>query len=985
MSPAKMIYFSFIFNKFFNPLKNSLLKFMKKKRFLVFFIFLLLFNPLVFPQKPDSFVQDSIQALKFHFLGVKAGRLGDYEEAINYFNNVYSIYEKIHGKKSARLSSPLINLGIQYKNIRSLDKAIEVYKRAETFYISTFGENYPLLGAVYSNIGNTYWLTGDFNKALEYQLNAYRILQNDSINLNENFQTIKFNIAETQLKLGKDIEAIGFIKANIKTTLPELKPLLYDLMALAYRNEGKFELSDKYYLNAIKSWVDLYGNDNVELIDEYLAYSSFLISQKQYEKAFLYTGKAQAIVLKFFGEKSTAFSEVQSNFGDYYSARNIETQKMDDFRSQRKVNLNKAIQFYQNAIVSLVDSFEIKNPMVDPPLKNMVSEVQLVDVFTKKALAMEKMGDVLLSEFDNKNAEKYFNAGLNSLSKATQLIHQLRIGYENEESKLFLAQNQESTFFDAIRISYKLYQQTKDAQYVNRAFEYAERSKASTLLASMKNVKAQEFGGIPDSLLKREDYLKINVTNYTSMLFEENHQQKPDSQRVNLFSSKIFKLNKEYGELIKNFETTYPEYYAFKYENKIAGIKEVQSRLRTHDALIEFAVDEPASNKAMGELYRFVITSDAVDFSMEKIDSTYEKNIDFVHQFLTSSNYLFTKKRDYVHYSVAGYGLYEKLLKPVSKMLVGKDLTIIPDDKLSYIPFDALLLQLPDTSKMDFRNLDYLVRDYAINYSYSSTLLIGFQDIAKKSSKNLIAFSPQYITDEPRLDTESSKSYIFAPLPGAAEEVKNISSYLQTISFADLMAQENTFKVEAPDFDILHLAMHTIINDSLPMFSKLVFSKPGINSNEDGFLNTYEIYNMKLNARLAVLSACETGSGKLQKGEGVMSLARGFMYAGCPSIVMTLWPVDDKSGIEIMKNFYSYLSKGKRKDVALRMAKLKHLELSDPLTAHPHYWLGYVNIGNPEALYTSKDVYFVSFLFIVIVLVFIDWHYRKKKPRKIPG
>jgi CHAT domain-containing protein len=166
------------------------------------------------------------------------------------------------------------------------------------------------------------------------------------------------------------------------------------------------------------------------------------------------------------------------------------------------------------------------------------------------------------------------------------------------------------------------------------------------------------------------------------------------------------------------------------------------------------------------------------------------------------------------------------------------------------------------------------------------------------------------------------------------------------------------------------------------MLSKLVFSKPDQKLTDDGYLNAYEIYNMKLNARLAVLSACETGSGKLQRGEGVMSMARGFIYAGCPSIVMTLWQVEDKSGVKIMEDFYHYLSKGKRKDVALRMAKLNHLNNSDPLTAHPHFWLGYVNIGNPESLYTSKDVYFVIFLFIAVLLVLADWHFRKKRLKR---
>ncbi|MDP2113996.1 MAG: CHAT domain-containing protein, partial [Bacteroidota bacterium] len=437
--------------------------------------------------------------------------------------------------------------------------------------------------------------------------------------------------------------------------------------------------------------------------------------------------------------------------------------------------------------------------------------------------------------------------------------------------------------------------------------------------------------------------------------------------------------------LINFFEKSYPEYYSFKYENKIIGIKELQTKLRSRDALVEFIVDEPKLGDEKGELYRFVITKDAVDFSMEIIDHSYEKDIDFLFQFLTSPNYLFTKKKDFVHYSLASFSLYQKLLKPVSGLIKGKDLIIIPDDKLSYIPFDALLSQMPDTSRMDFRSLNYLVRDYAINYSYSTTLLYNFQDKLKNKSKSLIAFSPQYIANEPRTDRESSKMYYFSPLPGAGEEVLKVSDYIQTTSFANILAQENTFKKKAPDFDILHLAMHTIINDSLPMFSTLVFSKPDNNSTDDGFLNTYEIYNMKLNARLAVLSACETGSGKLQKGEGVMSLARGFIYAGCPSIVMTLWQVEDKSGVNIMANFYSYLSKGKRKDVALRMAKLKHLESSDPLTAHPHYWLGYVNIGDSEPLYTSNDIYFVIFLFIAIFVVFFDWYYRKKKPRKLRG
>ena len=952
------------------------------EKYLLLVLVLIFFSVPLTAQNIKLSVQDSLMSIRLQEKGVAAGRLGDFDEAIINFNQLLKLREKVYGLNSPRLASPLNNLGIIYKNTQNFEMAIEVYGRAEKLFVDVYGVNYPLLGVIYTNLGNIYRETGDYSQALEYQKNAYRILKKDSIKFNANFQDSKYNIAETQLKLGFNFDAIRFAQSNLKTISPQLKPLLYDLIASAYKAEKKYELSEQNYLYAINSWIKLYGEGNVELISEYLAYSSFLMSRKNYEKALLYSTKAKSIVLKFYGEKSTTYAEVQSNFGDYYYLKNSEAGQIDDFRMQRKKYLNEAIQYYQNSIVSLVDSFQIKDPFIEPPLKNVISDIQLVDVFKKKALSMEKLGDIFLSEFDYKNSIKYYTASLKSLSNAVELIHRLQIGFENEESKFFLSQNQESTFSEAINISYKLYSQTKRTEFIEKAFEFSERSKSSNLLASVKDVKAKEFGGIPDSLMKKENILKGNIANYNSMLFEENHSEIPDSQKVNLYSAKIFKYNEEYNRLIDSFEKLFPQYFALKYENKVVGIKEIQSKINNRQSLLEYFVQEPESENGKGEVFSFLITKDSVNFSKVIIDNSFTNNIQSIHDFLINPNYLYTKKKDFVDYSVAAYGLYEKLIQPVAKKLNGTSLTIIPHDKLSYIPFDALLSQMPDTSVMNFRNLNYLVRDYAINYSYSATLLYDYFDQKKRSSKNLLVFSPMYDSHESRTDPETAIPHFLSPLPGAKDEVKGISKFVSAVSFVDKLAQENTFKEKAPEFDILHLAMHTIINDSLPMLSKLVFSKPDQKFTDDGYLNAYEIYNMKLNARLAVLSACETGSGKLQQGEGVMSMARGFIYAGCPSIVMTLWQVEDKSGVKIMEDFYHYLSKGKRKDVALRMAKLNHLNNSDPLTAHPHFWLGYVNIGNPEPLYTSKDVYFVIFLFIALLLVLADWHFRKKRIKR---
>jgi len=194
--------------------------------------------------------------------------------------------------------------------------------------------------------------------------------------------------------------------------------------------------------------------------------------------------------------------------------------------------------------------------------------------------------------------------------------------------------------------------------------------------------------------------------------------------------------------------------------------------------------------------------------------------------------------------------------------------------------------------------------------------------------------------------------------------------------FKEDEATEENFKANAGDYDILHLAMHTVINDSLPMYSKLVFSQ---GKKGEGWLDTYEVYNMSLKSRLTVLSACNTGSGRLQKGEGVMSLARAFLYAGCPAIVMTLWSVEDESSANLMIDFYKNLLSGYSKDEALRKAKIKHIRQADPLKAHPYFWLGYVSIGDQRALYHTKTIYFVGMILILLLAVMIEKLYIRRK------
>lgn len=130
------------------------------------------------------------------------------------------------------------------------------------------------------------------------------------------------------------------------------------------------------------------------------------------------------------------------------------------------------------------------------------------------------------------------------------------------------------------------------------------------------------------------------------------------------------------------------------------------------------------------------------------------------------------------------------------------------------------------------------------------------------------------------------------------------------------------------------------------------------------------IYGLDINAHLVVLSACETGYGKLNSGEGIMSLARGFLYAGCPGVVMTLWKVEDNQSTKIITSFYKYLADGKSKIEALQLSKLDYLKSSDPLFSHPYFWAGYVDIGNPDPLIIKekKNTWYILVVAIILIL-----------------
>jgi CHAT domain-containing protein len=310
---------------------------------------------------------------------------------------------------------------------------------------------------------------------------------------------------------------------------------------------------------------------------------------------------------------------------------------------------------------------------------------------------------------------------------------------------------------------------------------------------------------------------------------------------------------------------------------------------------------------------------------------------------------------------------------------------------LGYLPFEVLIKEPVTLLKQgtdigaDFSKLPYLIRDYKISYNYSGTLLMAQQ--AKKEhiiNGNILALAPSYASAETpawREKREVSLRKTLIELPGAVDEVTKLKELYNGQFYIGQQANETMFKDCAPKYGILHLAMHGLVDQKDPEYSGLALTEDQ-SKDEDNFLYAYEIKQLGLQAGLVVLSACETGVGKYQRGEGVVSIGRGFMYAGAPSLLMTLWSLNDQSGAAIVEQFYKNLSQGMEKDEAIRQAKLFYLDNYPAEYTHPFMWAAFVQVGDYSSIQinhkTNWNYYIIGAVVGLLVLLLSIFKTRKK-------
>jgi len=886
--------------------------------------------------------------------GIGYSMLGNHDSAKFYFQRSLNLKEKLLPNDDPQLARGYLNYGRFLQTMGDQYEALEYQDKAENIYLLKYGNEYFGLSSIYFNKGSIYIMLNDYDKSLIYHERALELYKKQYDSDHYIFSRIYNNLGLINRYLGKlDIAIEYFNKCLEKES--DIGSLLR-----VYRNIGEcyYELeeltkAEEYYLLAVEISKDNFGKDNTHIADSYLNYGTFCISQMQYDKAEIYLNKALGIFTENFGNKNRHVSNALNQLGKYY-------QNIHEYEY--------AINTYQKALVSFVEDFNNLDIYTNPELQIIEPDLNIISTLKGKSLALYQQYKY------NIGSENDLVASLQTSQLAIQLVELIRSTFGEENSKLLVMEEVNEIYDLAVVVASDLYAKTRERKYLNLAFESSERGKAAVLLSSVRELEAIELVSIPIEIRETEKKLNTEILLYKKLVYDETQKSGPDSSKINTWKRQIFEKTKSHDSLISSIENSYPDYYNLKYNFEVIGVSDIQGILTKNEAFIEYNVSDSI-------LTTFLISTDTAIIHNEIIGIDFSQRISDIVGSINKVSDDFGSKDEYLSYSLESYNLYKKMIEPLGLSEDIENLIIIPDGVLGYLNFETLIKTNPDTTKVNYRSLDYLIRSYTMSYGYSGTVLFHRYESTSRT-KELMAMAPEYNFNESEVANNSisvrNMTKNLNSLDHIIEEVTRVNEIYKGQLLIGEEATEANFKSNAHKYNILHFAMHTLVNDENPLNSKLVFT---LNNDtvEDGFLNTYEIYNLDLNAELAVLSACKTGVGKLSKGEGIMSLARGFLYAGVPGIVMTLWEVEDIASANVITGFYENLKEGLNKDVALRESKLTYLETADQFQSHPYFWAAYVQIGNNNPVITySNKMYFV-YAAIVFGVVGLLFFVRKKR------
>jgi CHAT domain-containing protein len=739
---------------------------------------------------------------------------------------------------------------------------------------------------LYNSLGTMYFGTGNYVQAKNYFEKAITLLSKTDPFYKDFFTNYKSNIASSLLQLERFAEA-----DSIYTSILPFKENSNEIL----QSIGLINLR----INNPKKAIRFFKKVHYEKDKNSFNNSLDVMLNNQIGKAYLSLKELDSVdkYLALALQQNKKWNNTKKNTAHGITFSNF----AERFALQKKYK--EVVEYYQQAIQQFYPNYNESNIYKNPTtFSGVFSYINLFSSLAAKADAFERL-------YGQDKKQTSLDAALNAYHSAFLLADYVEKTYDSDEARLFLNKIKYKVHDRPIDISLQLYELTKNKDYLKEAYNFDQQNKASVLSLNVQESAIKSQSGFNVGLFEKENSIKTSITRLSLKAAQTNDSSQLEKMKTSIrdYEIELGKLQDKINEL--------PGYKAKKFAKSIPAVTQVQKLLSKKTALLSYHLAE-------NEMVILCITPNELSYKKQAIDSTFFSTVKSFKASL--NNYTGEHKYDGTPLSIQ---LYNTIIKPVlSKIRDVENLLIIPDDELNNLPFEAL----------SDENGNFLLDKFKVQYQYSTALLRD--DINNNAiNRTMLAMAP----------FASKGNDEFLKLLYSKNEIENLQGNI----LMDSAATKKKFLAFAEKSSILHLATHTIVNDTIPEKSLIAFyplaGLPSIENN----LYVQEIYNLKLDAtKLVILSACETGTGKLAKGEGLMSLARAFTYAGCPNIISSLWKADDKSTAWIMQRFYHYYNDATNAATALQQAKLDYIQSPEveKRFKSPNYWAHLVLTGVPE-------------------------------------
>jgi CHAT domain-containing protein/Tfp pilus assembly protein PilF len=822
-----------------------------------------------------------------HYTGNAKFALSNYQEALEYHQRSLKIREEIGDK--AAIGNTLANIGGIHRSQGNSTQALKYYQKSLKIR-EEIGDKAGISITLY-NFGNTYQLQGNSTQALEYHQKSLKIKEN--IGDKTGIGNTLTNIGGIHRSQGNHAQALEYFQKSlkIKEGIGEKAGIgnaLNDL-GVVHQSQGNSTQAHEYLQRSLK-------------------------------------------IREEIGDKA-GIGLTLNNIGSIHRSQGNSTHALECHQKSLKIAEEIGSKIMTcNALTDLGVTHQ-----------SLGNHHQAVEFAIRAADLAQQIGSPNLF-WDSRILAGQAYQALNQPDEAKKAFTDAISAIEETRNQIVGNEQQQQQFFAGkLAPYYGMLSLLIGQNNSTEAFAFAERAKARALLDVLQTGKLNITKAMSLAEKQQEQKFNSELVSLNAQIYTEKLRTQQDQARLNELNARLQKARLDMEAFQASLYAAHPELKVQRGQAQALSLTDAAALIPDNKtALLEFVVSED-------QTFLFVLTknksaspSSSADLKLYKIDIKQKELAKLCREFRQR----LADRR--VHYQDIATQLYDLLLKPVRASLAGKtNLVIIPDGVLWELPFQAL---------QPARN-HFLIEDSAISYAPSLTVL--HKMVTSRPTRSTKASTTLLAVGNPIVSGETStrvKSVLMdeqlLPLPEAERQVKLLGQLYtasQSKVYVGQAASEAIVKAEAGGSRILHLATHGILNDASPMYSQIVLARSPGDSNEDGLLEAWEIMNLELKADLVVLSACETGRGKLGAGEGMIGLSWALFVAGSPATVVSQWKVESASTTELMVEFHRNLrveNRGQRltKAEALRRAALKLLKMKD--YRHPFYWAAFVIIGD---------------------------------------